>query len=296
MLDNRYFNDNFVAGLLMDIYSNVSYVLKPNKSSRFDSISNEMIKCLIDIQPGLILKLFNAVFDMNVKIVHWAVAMITPIFKSGSKMNPTNYRGISIQSCLGKLFTAILNQRLLKHALVKQILKDEQLGFLAGNRTSDAHLMLHTLIQSYCHTTGKKIFSWFVDFKKAFDTIPRDILFQKLLRYGITGKFFNTLKTLYANDNCCVKVGMNITDIFQANQGVKQGFSFLSYLIIFLSDMVDRFNVGKCKPLEIGNSGKLECLLWADDLVLLSTSEDGLESMLSELSSEWRSTPEKQGV
>ena len=125
-----------------------------------------------------------------------------------------------------------------------------------------------------------------MDFKKAVDTIPRDILFQKLLRYGITGKFFNTLKTLYSNDNCCVKVGKNITDIFQANQGVKQG-CILSPLLfnIFLSDMVDRFNVEKCKPLEIGNSGKLGCLLWADDLVLLSTSEDGLESKLSELSS-----------
>ena len=114
--------------IIMEELSKASYVLKPNKSSGFDSISNEMIKCLIEIQPGLILKLFNAVFDMNVKIVHWAVAMITPIFKSGSKMNPTNYRGISIQSCLGKLFTAILNQRLLKYALEKQIFKDEQTG------------------------------------------------------------------------------------------------------------------------------------------------------------------------
>ena len=85
---------------------------------------------------------------MNAKIVNWAVAMTTPIFKSGSKMNPTNYRGISIQSCLGKLFTAILNQRLFKYALEKQILKDEQVGFLAGNRTSDASY-INTIIQSY---------------------------------------------------------------------------------------------------------------------------------------------------
>ena len=103
---------------------------------------------------------------------------------------------------------------------------------------------------------------------------------------GVTGKFFNILKTLYTNDNCCVKVGNNITDTFQANQGVKQG-CILSPLLfnIFLSDLVDRFNAEKCKPLDIGKSEKLGCLLWADDLVLLSNSEDGLKHMFSELSS-----------
>lgn len=98
--------------IIMEELLITSYFLRPNRSIGFDSISNEMIKCLIEVQPGPLLKLFNAVFDINVKIEQWALAMITPLFKIGSKMNPTNYRGISILSCLGKLFTAILNQRL----------------------------------------------------------------------------------------------------------------------------------------------------------------------------------------
>ena len=110
--------------------------------------------CLIDLQPGLVVKLFNTVFKANVKIEQWTVAIIPPLFKDGSKMDPSNYRGISILSCLGKLYSAILNKRLLKYATDNKILKDEQLGFLAGNRTSDAHLILHSLIQSYCHKKG----------------------------------------------------------------------------------------------------------------------------------------------
>ena len=78
-------------------------------------------------------------------------------------------------------------------------------------------------MQSYCHKNGKKIFAYFVDFKQAFHTIPRDLLFTKLLGHGIMGKFFNILNTFYTNDNCYVKLGTKTTEIFQANQGLKQG-------------------------------------------------------------------------
>ena len=70
--------------------------------------------------------------------------------------------------------------------------------------------------------------------------------------------------------------------IFQANQRVKQG-CILSPLLfnIFLSDL----NTENCKPLEFGDTGKLSCLLWADDLVLVTRTEEGLENMFSQLSS-----------
>ena len=262
-----------------------SYILKPNKSCGYDSISNEMILCLLEVQPQLLVKLFNAIFNTNAKIEQWSISIINPIFKGGSKMNPGDYRGISLISCLGKLFSAILNKRLLRYTLEKKFLKAEQLGFLKGNRTSDAHLIIHTLIQYYCHQNGKKIFACFVDFSKAFDTIPRDLLFKKLLGYGVTGKFFNTLKTLYTNDNCCIKVGNKVTNTFQANQGVKQG-CILSPLLfnIFLADLVPCFENEECQPLKTDKSESIGCLLWADDIVLLSESGEGLQSMLQNFS------------
>ena len=65
------------------------------------------------------------------------------------------------------------------------------------------------------------IISCFVDFSKAFDSIPRETLFNKLVNIGINGKFFNNLKTLYENDICRVKLENGITNTFIANQGVK---------------------------------------------------------------------------
>ena len=67
----------------------------------------------------------------------WNISIISPVSKKGSKTKPENYRGISLLSCLGKFFPAILNQRLTKFINEKPILAKAQLGFIAGNRTSD---------------------------------------------------------------------------------------------------------------------------------------------------------------
>ena len=76
----------------------------------------------------------------------WCGGLITPIFKSGTKNDPSNYRGICSSSCLGKLFCSILNQRLLEHVQSLDILHNSQIGFLAKNRTADNVLTLRTLI------------------------------------------------------------------------------------------------------------------------------------------------------
>ena len=174
----------------------------------------------------------------------------------------------------------------MQYALEKKIIKTEQLCFLQGNRTSDACIIINTLIQFYCHKNSKRIFSCFVDVQKAFDTIPRDLLFSKLLDHGVTGKFLNILKTLYLNDKCCVKVGNKITDVFEVNQGVKQG-CILSPLLfnIFLSDIVPLSSKTECSPLQLGNTETIGCILWADDLVVLSETGDGMQNMLDNLSS-----------
>ena len=109
-------------------------------------VSNEMIIGLLEVKPALLDKLFNNVFKKNQKIDQWSIALISPIFKNGMKMIPGNYRGISVLSCLGKLFTSVLKQRLLHFVMENNILRKEQLGFVAGNRTSDAHIILHNLI------------------------------------------------------------------------------------------------------------------------------------------------------
>ena len=242
-----------------------------------------MVLSFLNTHPEIILKLFNKIFSEGMQIAGWNIAIINPIHKKGSKFDPLNYRGISLLSCFSKFFTAVLNMRLLDFCLKNKILSEEQMGFIPGNRTSDAFIVLHNLINDYCHIKSKYIYGCFVDFTRAFDSVPRHKLFEKLIKYNITGKFYESIKNLYTNDLSCVKIGDKLTDTFENTQGVKQG-CILSPLLfnIFLADLPKMFQ-HKNNLLKINENDTLSCVIWADDLLLLSDSQTGLNNMLGEL-------------
>jgi hypothetical protein len=123
----------------------------------------------------------------------WDKGYIVPIFKSGSRDDPSNYRGITIGSCLCKLLVKILNNRLEKNLLSRNIIKPEQIGFCKGKRTSDHHFVLKTLIEKYnvYSRGGKQFFTCFVDLQKAFDTVNHEGLLYILRKIGISDSFYN---------------------------------------------------------------------------------------------------------
>ena len=79
---------------------------------------------------------------------------------------------------------------------------------------------------------------FFVDFHKAFNSIPRNTLFKKLLDHNINSKFYDCLINMYTGDLSSIKIGIRITNTFVVNQGVKQGCILSTLLFnIFLSDL-----------------------------------------------------------
>ena len=249
------------------------------KAVGVDNLSNEMIASLIDIYPELVLKLFNSILNSGEIMPDWVISYIVPIHKTGPRSDPSNYRGISLLSCLGKFFLSILNKRLTKFCIEKGVLSDTQLGFMKGNRCSDAHVLIHNLIDKYCHKYNKKMYSCFIDLSKAFDTVPRDILLRKLKEIGITGNFFNIIRNIYTNDKAFIKLDGQITQSFSINQGVRQGCVLSPILFnIFMADLAKSLNSTDTGFLM--ENIKINSLFWADDIVLFANSPLELEQLL----------------
>ena len=260
-----------------------SKILKNGRSPGLDNVLNEMIKPFVTIYPGILLKLVNNVIDSNSVSTDWLVSLITAIHKKGERVDPNNYWGIYAMSCFGKLFFTILNNRLIKFATERHLLSENQLGFVQGNRTSDPHIIRHNPIQKYCHKNKKKIYGCFVDFSKAFDNVSRDILLSKLQKNGVDGKFFDILKTIYSNDMACIKIGTRYSVTFKPNKGVRQGCVLSPLLFnIFLADL--QKDLDSCNDnLKLDGNKELSCLIWADDILILSESENGLQKKLDTL-------------
>ena len=169
----------------IEAMSNAARKLRNKKSVYSDKIRNEMIKASLPTMPPVHNKLFNIVLNLGIVNKNWFNGLITPIFKSGVRNDPSNYRGIFVSSCLGKLFFSVLNQRLLEHVFSLNILHKSQIGFLPTNRTSDHLLTLRTLIDKYVHCHSENVYACFVDYKRAFDSVWDDGLLHKLLPIGV---------------------------------------------------------------------------------------------------------------
>ena len=262
-----------------------SKILKNKKASSFDLVKNEMIKASCGSLQSVNEKLFNIILKAGIYPNTWCEGLTTPIFKSCDKSDPENYRGICVSSCLGKFFSSIINQRLVDFLEKKKILHPSQIGFLNDNRTADHIFTLRTLIEKYSYHHNQKIYACFVDFKKAFDSVWHEGQFYRILRYGIGGNISSLIKSLYSKTTCSIKINKSKTDAFQYQRGVRQG-CILSPLLfnLFINELPLSFNQSpQCDPFTLPNGTKLNCLLYADDLVILSRSKQGLKNCLQKL-------------
>jgi hypothetical protein len=185
--------------------------LQLGKAVGLDSLPNEILKSGGSggtILVPILQKLFNLIFTSGIYPSKWSSAYLFPIFKSSDPSKPENYRGIAINSCIGKLFNSILNKRLDKYLETHNIINPCQIGFTSKSRTSDHMFVLQTLIDKYNSGKGGKCFACFVDFKKkTFDKVIHSGIKYKLLKYNISGHFYKILSDMYSKSQLCVKIG-----------------------------------------------------------------------------------------
>ena len=108
---------------------------------------NEYFVEASDIIASHQVDLFNAIFESGYFPEKWTEGIIVPVFKKGNPDDTNNYRGITLVSCLSKLFTSILNKRIIDWSEEHNVISDSQFGFRRGRSTTDAIFLLQSLIQ-----------------------------------------------------------------------------------------------------------------------------------------------------
>ena len=144
----------------------------------------------------MIITLFERLLQTEHYPNQWSISVMVAIHKSGELGEPNNYREISLNCCLSKLFTLLLNTRVNQFCEENEIIHENQIGFRKSFRTADHALALKTLTDQ-AFKDKKKLNVCFVDFKKAYGTVWRNGLYLKLLRYGISKNIVRLIKDMY---------------------------------------------------------------------------------------------------
>ena len=254
-------------------------LLKRGKACGFDQILNEYLIESCDILSSHLCDMFNHILDSGIFPEKWTEGIIVPLYKKGNVQDVNNYRGITLLSCLAKLFTSILNKRISSFCKENHTISDAQFGFRKGQSTVDALFVLTNVVQKVLNE-NKRLYCAFIDLKKCFDTIYRNGLWFKLHKYNIRGKVLQIFRSMYDKVKSCVRSGSKYSDFFEYAVGLSQGEITSPILVsLFLEDIELSLQSSTDTGINIEDLS-LVILLFADDMVIFGKTPQELQNKL----------------
>ena len=251
--------------------------LNITKSQGPDHVHPKLLKSLSNIDEFVtaIMQLFQKCYDSGALPEVWKTALVTPIHKKGDKSEPCNYRPISLTCILSKVFEKIVRNHIL--AYVGQYIVNQQHGFLPGKSCISNLLECMDVVYDILNESDTADILY-LDFQKAFDTVPHKRLLKKMEAYGIAGRTLDIVKDFLCDRTFKVKVGSALSREFGVSSGVPQGTVLGPLLfLIYINDLPDGI--------------KSFISLFADDLKIVtrSSNHDIAQNDLHKLS-EWEKT------
>ena len=247
-----------LSPVTLDEISTIILAIDPKKSSGPSDINAKCLQLTLPSISSSITRILNLSLSTGSVPSCWKAANVTPVFKKGDKLNPSNYRPISVIPALGKILERVVYTRLMCHLSENNILTPYQSGFRPNHSTED--VLLRT-VEDWRQEVdqGKAIAAVFIDFSKAFDSISHPLLLKKLQGIGINYMALNLFKDFLTNRQQRVVIDGQASSWSLVKQGVPQG-SLLGPLLfsIYTNDM----------PSIISNSS---INMYADDTALYAS-------------------------
>ena len=241
-----------------------------------DAVGTSKLKADNPVVDSLAI-LFNFVFENERWPERWATGIVFPLYKQDSRLDPGNYRPITLLSVVGKLFGSVVESRLSQWAEGCFALADEQGGFRRSRGTPDLIFLLREIILTR-EMRGQPTLATFIDARKAYDTVWREGNFVRLHDMGVRGKLWRQLQSMSADPKSKIRLPFGETEYFKVTRGVAQGAVESPFLYAcFINGLAEEL---KSKGLGITIAAKhTPLLMYADDVVFLAGSVDELRSM-----------------
>lgn len=192
---------------------------------------------ILNILCPFLAKLYNKCFYSGIYPTDFKIARVIPLFKSGNANDVANFRPISTLPIFSKIFEKLLHSRLNHFITVNNILTPHQYGFRQDSSTALA--IMEFLSQVFKSINGKlKCMALFLDLRRAFDTVDKDLLLMKLDHYGVRANFNKLLKDYLSNRKQYTFINDLKSNFKPILTGLFQG-SILSPLLfnIFINDI-----------------------------------------------------------
>jgi exonuclease III len=283
---NRNFTDDEVAVVVNNLHN--------HKACGSDIVSAEFYKYAVsrdergyvvdNILAPYLRTLFQWIFDRSTVPDKWGEALLTLIFKAGEHSDWGNYRPIAVIQAICKIYGILLYNRLNIWAEHKNLRRPSQAGFRPRYGTEMHSFTLLELIQQY-KEKNKPLFVCFVDLSKAYDSVIRQKIWDRLFHLGFRGKILHSLVSYYQNVSARLKFQEGVSDSFECNMGVKQGCPLSPFLfgvfIEILHDAVQATTPHLGAKLEfVLPAIAIALLMYADDISLLEEEPRGLQELL----------------
>jgi len=209
--------------------------LRTDKAGGPDNLSPWFLRKVDDEIATLILLLMRESLDEGTVPMDWKTANISPIYKKGDRSSVSNYRPISLTSQICKVIEAVLRNALVAHLEHNQLIHDSQHGFRKGRSCLNNLLTFLDKVTEYM-ITGNSVDVIYLDFAKAFDTVPHQRLLEKLKAHGIGGKLWNWIKSWLSGRLQRVCIKGKASDWTRVVSGVLQG-SVLGPVLFLINDL-----------------------------------------------------------
>ena len=258
--------------------------LKPGKAAGPDGIPPEALKADIQTSTDMLHPLLKKIWENERVPEDWKKGHLVKLPKKGDLSSCNNWRGIMLLSIPGKVLTRIILERL-KTALDKA-LREEQAGFRKDRSCTDQIATMRIIIEQSLEWQSP-LYSVFIDFQKAFDSVDREVIWKLMHHYGFPPKFVTIIQQLYENATCQIIHDGKLTEPFTVRTGVRQGCILSPTIFLMVIDWVMRqATAGRRTGIQWTFHKQLEDLDLADDIVLLSHKQQDAQEKLNRVAEE----------